>query len=644
MTAPREMFLPGNRNEWTSIVRPPDGYRLAGAIGTTYCLDFTALTAVLLASLDQQSDHSNCEDRAQLLQAITRLGERVRVLVHRGQIHAEVRPSNKVFALFDRMVGEVRHENGNFHPKVWILKYSPRHPVDTEEHTSGKPKTSTSDAIYRLLCTSRNLTLTSTWEAVFCIDGRIARTGDDESVDMGRSVAKFFEKAIATGDPMPKPLQILVKELRQVAFSTEGSKAVQSCEFVWQWPGTTGLIRNVNSRGKTALVVSPFVKASFLKFLASDFKKVIVVSRQEELDCLWDKAIERLIPQENFWVVKANDGDEVAGNVPSLELHAKLLLCEYAKHGGSPARTEAWLGSANASGSAWGLPTGGRMNCEAMVRFRPGIRPDKFLDQFAYRQGGTTDQEAELVLNGWIERYQPRVVENLNEEEQADESLEHVAGEVAARQLCARFERSGEQVVLTVDVTDREAWKVLFAKDPGIRFEVCPLAISDLRQFRDLKEIATSGIKFVELSMAQVGAFLLIQLTHLSTQRIKRFAVKAVTEMDEGFWDDRRVAFLRENLDAKDFREFLRSILFGISLRQELVNGKNGDGDPTKRPERQGASLLDDFTVEDILHACTEDGSRIDEIDRLLQTFEGTQHVDASFREFWANFRQAVGR
>ena len=231
------MFLPGSRNEWTSIVRPPDGYRLAGAIGTTYCLDFTALTAVLLASLDQQSDHANWEDRAQLLQAITRLGERVRVLVHRGQIHADVRPSNKVFALFDRMVGEVRHENGNFHPKVWILKYSPRQPVNTEEHTGGQPKSSTRDAIYRLLCTSRNLTLTSTWEAVVCIDGCIARTGDGESVEMGRSVAAFFEKAIATGDPMPKSLQNLVKELKQVAFSTEGSKAVQSCEFVWQWPG-----------------------------------------------------------------------------------------------------------------------------------------------------------------------------------------------------------------------------------------------------------------------------------------------------------------------------------------------------------------------------------------------------------------------
>lgn len=48
------------------------------------------------------------------------------------------------------------------------------------------------------------------------------------------------------------------------------------------------------------------------------------------------------------------------------------------------------------------------------------------------------------------------------------------------------------------------------------------------------------------------------------------------------------------------------------------------------------------MTVEDILHACTQDRSRIDEVDRLMRTFEGTEHVDLQFRTFWTNFREAV--
>ena len=53
-------------------------------------------------------------------------------------------------------------------------------------------------------------------------------------------------------------------------------------------------------------------------------------------------------------------------------------------------------------------------------------------------------------------------------------------------------------------------------------------------------------------------------------------------------------------------------------------------------------TLLDEMTVEDILQACTQDRSRIDEVNRLLEIFKHTEHFDAPFREFWTNFRAAV--
>ena len=648
MNTPKEMFLPGSRIEWTSMVRPPDGYRLDAAIGTTYSLDFTALTAVLLASLDQQSNQPSWDDRAQLLHAITRLRDRVRVLVNRGQIRADVRSSNRMFTLFDQMVGEVRHKNGNFHPKVWILKYTARKALDTENHADGTSKSSAPDAIYRLICTSRNLTLASTWEAVICVEGSIG--SDGESVEIGRSVARFFEVALAAGESVPNSFHALVKEIGRVSFSTASSKAVKSCEFLWQWPGLKGLDHRLDSGGKTALVVSPFVRATFLQSLAKKFSKVVVVSRQEELDKLWI-AIKGIIPLSNLWVVKTSDGDEETDGTPaapSLDLHAKILLCEYATGNGAKGHTEAWIGSANASGSAWGLPrTAQRMNCEAMVRFRPAIRPEEFLAQFAYRKQRGSDSEEDAVLNGWIEQYQPRDVEEMTDEEKADKSLEEIVGEIGALPLRARFERVAESVVVTLDSTDREAWAALFTKNPGILFEVCPMGIADVRPFGDLKQAAADGTRFEDLSMAQVGALVLIQLTHLGTKRKKRFVVKAVTEMDDVFWEERRIAFLKDNLDGKDFRSFLRCILFGGAFRSEPETGGGDDGradkgDPGTGRKKRAASLLDDFTVEDVLHSCTEDSSRIDEIDRLIKAFESTEHIDPSFVEFWANFRKAI--
>jgi hypothetical protein len=646
MTAPGEMFLPGSRHEWTSLVRPPIGYRLDAALGTTYCLNFTALTALLIASLDQQSARPSWDNRPQMLQMITRLGDRVRVLVNRGQIHADIRPENKVFTLFDRIVGEVRHDNGSFHPKVWVLKYSPRQPVDPEARVSGGPKTASRASIYRLLCTSRNLTLTSTWEAVICLDGRIVSAEQGYSLEMGRQVAAFFEKSTAVGDPLSSPLQLLLKDLKQVAFSTEGSKAVQWCQFVWQWPGMPGIAKGLDTEGKTALLVSPFISSDFLKWLAKAFKKVIVVGRQEELDCLWGDHLARLIPLKHFWVVKSSEGDGDAEGVASLDLHAKLLVCEYPKRTGATSRTEAWLGSSNASSRAWGLTPRGPMNCEAMIQFRPAMRPEQFLTQFAYRKEAASALEGP-VLNGWIEQYQPRPVDEVTEEDASDQLLDSVVEDIGGCQLTARFERADERVILALEAPRKQEWEKLLGDHPGINFEVCPLGLAEERPFQNLTTIVTAAINFDGLSMAQVGAFMLIRLTDAATGRQKQFAVKAETEMAGDFWDDRREAFLQKHLDAKDFRQFLRFILFGEALSREHGVDLDGDGDDSPddaRKLRQGPtpSLFDDFTVEDILHSCTEDRSRIDEIDRLLAAVGATVHVDPSFRMFWTNFRQAV--
>lgn len=642
MTAPKDMFLPGGRSEWTMMVRPPPDYRLVSAVGTTYGLDFTALTAVLLALLNQSDDRVAWEDHARLLQAITRLSENVRVLVQRAQVHAEVKQSNKVFALFDQMVDEVSHKNGNFHPKVWAFKYSPRRPVDVEEVRVGKAKKSPPrDDIYRLLCTSRNLTLNSNWEAVICLEGRIKSHREDGSTGVGRSVADFFEAAFDPSNPIPKAISALVHELKQVTFSTDGSKAVQSCEFLWQRPGKAGLFQDLDEGGKSALFISPFVRRGFLERLAKKFEKLIVVSRQEELDAFWDDALQRLIPLDNVWVVKTGDGDDRAGESPPLELHAKLLFCEYGMRGTTPAHTEVWLGSANATPSAWGLHASTRFNSEAMVRFRPGIRPEQFLEHFAYR-----DVDGE-VLNGWISRYQPGDVDEPDEEAKAEKSLDELKCKIAAQSLQARFERSDQSIRLTLETSEPARWAELFELHPEFQFEICPLGLSDGWPFRNLREIAVGGIAFEQLTMAQVGSFVMIRLTHYSTMRSKSFAVKATTEVDEDFWDARRMAFLRENLNAKDFREFLRSILFENTPGTDRVNPENdpmieGGKLPANKITTRHGSFLDDFAVEDILNACTKDRSRIDEIDKLLRDFAGTDHVDVRFLTFWDNFREAM--
>jgi hypothetical protein len=209
-------FVPERRHEWTAVVRPPPGHRLAAAVGTTFALDFTALTAVLLALLDQDVDRAAWDDQPRLLQAITRLGDHVRVAVDRSRIQVDANRSNDLFNLFDRMVNEVRNEAGYFHPKVWILKYVRREALDMRGTKSPGGSGQASEAVYRLVCTSRNLSLNASWEVFVALDGAIDPSADIASRTLGVDLAGFVEAVLGVADPPPLALRALARELREV--------------------------------------------------------------------------------------------------------------------------------------------------------------------------------------------------------------------------------------------------------------------------------------------------------------------------------------------------------------------------------------------------------------------------------------------
>src|SRR4051812_26654679 len=113
------MFEATERQSFLDLLRPPPGYRLDSALGTTYSLDFVALTAALMAFVDAESESEDSSTAGpEALQAITRLVERVRVFVNRAEIHGPSKV-NRMTVFYDRIIREVRLPGGCFHPKVW---------------------------------------------------------------------------------------------------------------------------------------------------------------------------------------------------------------------------------------------------------------------------------------------------------------------------------------------------------------------------------------------------------------------------------------------------------------------------------------------------------------------------------------------
>src|SRR5450755_3417716 len=96
------MLEPQVRRLLLDMLRPPEGYRLDFALGTTYTLDLTALLLAPLAFTFfewEGADGKPTSDPVPLLEALRRNASRIRIFHQSGRIHV---PSN-YHALFSHL-------------------------------------------------------------------------------------------------------------------------------------------------------------------------------------------------------------------------------------------------------------------------------------------------------------------------------------------------------------------------------------------------------------------------------------------------------------------------------------------------------------------------------------------------------------
>lgn len=602
------MFEATQRQNFLDLLRPPPGYRLESAIGTTYGLDFVALTAALLALVDAEagSDESSTK-HIDSLHAITRLADRVRVYVNRGQIPGP-RQVSRVTVLYDRIVQEVRLPEGSFHPKVWVMHYRPR-------KSPGAPKR---PGVLRVICASRNLTTSQCWEAFVACEGQ---EGNGKAAGSFNGEVREFLKRLVADEPHQCPIVVRLREVLSRTTFDLPRPLQDDAAFLWQWHGGQGLRRHIPMEGRRVLIVSPFVRKSFLEDILNRFDQAIVVSSQRELDAIADDAfMTRLCGAKNHvYVVSPVDTDDGG---TAMDLHAKIMVFEDA----NGAKT--LLGSANASNSAWR----GR-NCEALVRFAPGVSIDHFCDRFIF-----SDEPAKAggrrPLRGWITEYQRQpYVED--EEDQAECHLDEIRSGISQLDLHAEYDADMRRVKVALGTIPPNLPAAFCAW-----ISTCDIQLALLSQFHSDAALKPFGpllegeIGFDDVGVADLTEFLIVQVTHRKLGLQRRFILKAKANYAQ--WREQRDAQLLQQLLTRDsLQAFLQAILFDAAVRP-----------PMPPPEMPGtgssrvaiASLLANLSVEDVIRSCTEDTSRIEEINRVLKAFEKTQWIDEEFRQFWATF------
>jgi hypothetical protein len=469
-----------------------------------------------------------------------------------------------------------------------------------------------------MICSSRNLTTNQCWEAFVAFEGREGNARVAGALNAG--VRGFLAHLTAAEPDLPSTIDRLREALNRTSFDMPRPLRDEA-DFLWQWHEGQGLYRHVPPRGHKALIVSPFVRKSFLEGILNRFNQLVIVSTQRELDAITDDALmARLCGGKNrVYVVEPGDAD---GGGTVMDLHAKLMVFE------GVSGTTTLLGSANASPSAWG----GR-NCEAIVRFAPGVSIDHFCDRFVF-----ADEPAKpgcrRPLRGWIAEYQRQpYVED--DEDRAAQQVDDICSAIARLDIHASYDAQARtlRLFLAPIPSDLPADLRNWAASCDLRLGLLSQLHSDAA-LRPLSDILSGGICLSDIGVADLTEFLVVQVTHRQATAQRRFIVKAKADFSQ--WREQRDAQLLQQLLTRDnLQAFLKTILFDASACPPAE-----PTEPTgwSKSKAGSTAFLSDVSIEDVIRSCTEDSSRIEEINRLLKAFESTQWIDEEFRQFWGTF------
>lgn len=337
------MLKPNQRRHLREALRPPQGYSLDYAIGTTFSLDlFTLLTApVAFTFFDltdaEEGEETEAASHLELFETMRRYARRIAVFCQAGRTYLPKKP-HQLFAYLESSVIEVTapQQHRVFHPKLWVLRYTaPTGPVR-----------------YRVLCMSRNLTFDRSWDTVLELDGELRdslpSTNNDALADF---IAALPGQATA---PAPQHVSefiaLIVSEIRRVHFTRpEGFTRLVfwpiGIDRRTSWPFTGHIDR--------MLVISPFLTDSCLARLRGSSRSHFLISRDLSLRQLRPESVRSY---QNVYVLnpatepeEGDDSEPRAQDINMLQgLHAKVYVADAGTEG------RIWTGSANATDAAFG--------------------------------------------------------------------------------------------------------------------------------------------------------------------------------------------------------------------------------------------------------------------------------------------------
>jgi hypothetical protein len=599
------MLEPDSRSLLLDALRPPDGYELDRAVGTTFSLDLnTLLTAPLaFAMFDAAASESGLLDVIAVLESTRRYANRISIFCQAGRI-AVPKQYHRVFSNVEGTVHEATapHDGGVFHPKIWALRYLSPNGDEPE---------------FRVLILSRNLTFDRSWDTIVRLDGTRAKIGHRADARQRNSDLVAFLKRLSDISVRPLPdderlaIDALADQFSDVAF--ELPNGFNGHQF-WSH-GMTGNQWNPISEGHDrALIISPFLSDRLLAETTSWGKGHVLISRSEALDAIETSTLSAF--EEIYVLDSSAAGADEEDDEDSLSgLHAKTYVVD------TGSNSSVLTGSANATNAAFS------QNVEFMVELygrRNRIGIDTFL-------GNEADTSTLLQL--------------LVPYSRSDDSPSMDSASEALKRAVDRLRHEIAGIRLTAAVGDLDSLKeysLRITSDsplpdfPDARVSCRPITLGS--SFAHRVELgSTLDVEFPKVSFEAISPFVAFEIAAWQGSNSASISFVVNSTLD-GAPADRHQRILSSLLDDK--AKVLRYLLFLLADPTSdspilgLLSGARGASNASDHRFHAEIPLL-----EALLRALAQDPTRLDPIDRLIsdlsKTDEGVELLPPGIRDVW---------
>lgn len=325
-----------DRLSYGELLRPDAGYTLDFAVGTTYSLDLEALLGVPVSlGLLEDADTEQMRSPLYVLEAIRTSSDKIAIFCNAGGIKLPDKIQS-VYSLLEESVFQVKlSRNGNFHPKLWTLKY---------RNEAGK-------AYIKLLVLSRNLTFDSSIDLCVALRGEVKRARRRKNkplADMLAFTAQYAKKA------KRQQILALAEDVMYVAAFEVAHPFEDYTFFPMGIPDYPGENTRLFGAKDCLFSVSPFLSDDVTRQLTQNAGQKILVTRKSSVTRRTMEAY------DHVFITKDVLSDNEFG--AKQDIHAKLYFTT--AHDGN----YLYIGSANASHNAFYC----NVECLLRLKYKPG--------------------------------------------------------------------------------------------------------------------------------------------------------------------------------------------------------------------------------------------------------------------------------